>query len=379
MIAKRILVLPCSHVLCQACHAASCQGGSDGLCPMDREPFGAGDASLESTAAIVRDVRASLEEMMAQLVNPDRDQLMSSIPSRMNELTQQMREHEFRLAEFTREVDESTEAEMAQVAASISSKMAGQPRYQSSETAEQVSTTSLQLLRPEKSKTCRQPYLFANLPLGVLQAMRLTSSQDYPQHVVSNCGPRDVKCHLYLTAPLSTTRTWREVEGSVKYVLTLKNCDMDVPAMEKSTIFAQVTVLHTRDAYFTVEVDKNYLFLFVRIGFHGLLAGPQCSMPSFRVKLLDGEPAHYSRLKIHTTMADLRRVHRFRDHTVAGVNWRPTRLFYESPSLRACDLCRMIAGRVLELPCSHLLCQACHAPVAKVAVMEFVPWIESHS
>ncbi|XP_037503041.2 uncharacterized protein LOC119377809 [Rhipicephalus sanguineus] len=251
---------------------------------------GAGDASLESTAAIVRDVRASLEEMMAQLVNPDRDQLMSSIPSRMNELTQQMREHEFRLAEFTREVDESTEAEMAQVAASISSKMAGQPRYQSSETAEQVSTTSLQLLRPEKSKTCRQPYLFANLPLGVLQAMRLTSSQDYPQHVVSNCGPRDVKCHLYLTAPLSTTRTWREVEGSVKYVLTLKNCDMDVPAMEKSTIFAQVTVLHTRDAYFTVEVDKNYLFLFVRIGFHGLLAGPQCSMPSFRVKLLDGEP-----------------------------------------------------------------------------------------
>ncbi|KAH7976525.1 hypothetical protein HPB52_015802 [Rhipicephalus sanguineus] len=36
MIPKRILVLPCGHVLCQPCHAASSQGGR---CPLDQEPF----------------------------------------------------------------------------------------------------------------------------------------------------------------------------------------------------------------------------------------------------------------------------------------------------------------------------------------------------
>ncbi|KAH6921713.1 hypothetical protein HPB50_004228 [Hyalomma asiaticum] len=60
-------------------------------------------------------------------------------------------------------------------------------------------------------------------------------------------------------------------------------------------------------------------------------------------------------------MPDLRRVHRFRDHVVAGVNWRPTRFVDEVPSSRVCDLCRMIPRRILLLPCSHTLCQSCHA------------------
>ncbi|KAH7987022.1 hypothetical protein HPB51_026574 [Rhipicephalus microplus] len=60
-------------------------------------------------------------------------------------------------------------------------------------------------------------------------------------------------------------------------------------------------------------------------------------------------------------MSDLRRVHRFRDHAVAGVNWRPTRFVDEVPSLRVCCLCRMIPKTVLALPCGHLLCQSCLA------------------
>ncbi|XP_037528949.1 uncharacterized protein LOC119406287 [Rhipicephalus sanguineus] len=59
-------------------------------------------------------------------------------------------------------------------------------------------------------------------------------------------------------------------------------------------------------------------------------------------------------------MPDLRRVHRFRDHAVAGVNWRPTRFVDEVPNLRVCGLCRMIPRRILVLPCGHLLCQSCH-------------------
>nr|XP_054924370.1 TNF receptor-associated factor 3-like [Dermacentor andersoni] len=55
------------------------------------------------------------------------------------------------------------------------------------------------------------------------------------------------------------------------------------------------------------------------------------------------------------------RVHRFRDHVVAGVNWRPTRFADEVPSSRVCGLCRMIPKRTVLLPCGHALCQSCHA------------------
>ncbi|XP_050031179.3 uncharacterized protein [Dermacentor andersoni] len=62
-------------------------------------------------------------------------------------------------------------------------------------------------------------------------------------------------------------------------------------------------------------------------------------------------------------MPDLKRerVHRFRDHVVAGVNWRPTRFVDEVPNSCVCGLCRMIPKRTVLLPCSHVLCQSCHA------------------
>ncbi|KAL1433722.1 hypothetical protein MTO96_012256 [Rhipicephalus appendiculatus] len=59
-------------------------------------------------------------------------------------------------------------------------------------------------------------------------------------------------------------------------------------------------------------------------------------------------------------MANIRRVHRFRGHAVAGVNWRPTRLFDQLPSFRVCDLCRVIPKRTMVMPCSHVLCLTCH-------------------
>ncbi|KAH7958007.1 hypothetical protein HPB51_028010 [Rhipicephalus microplus] len=77
-------------------------------------------------------------------------------------------------------------------------------------------------------------------------------------------------------------------------------------------------------------------------------------------------------------MSDLRRVHRFRDHAVAGVNWRPTRFVDEVPSLRVCCLCRMIPKTVLALPCGHLLCQSCLAASSHGSGGR-CPWIESRS
>ncbi|KAL1470590.1 hypothetical protein MTO96_004543 [Rhipicephalus appendiculatus] len=60
-------------------------------------------------------------------------------------------------------------------------------------------------------------------------------------------------------------------------------------------------------------------------------------------------------------MAHRSRVHRFRDHPIAGVNWRPTRIVDELPRSRVCGLGRMIPKRTVKLPCLHILCQSCHA------------------
>ncbi|XP_072140425.1 uncharacterized protein [Dermacentor andersoni] len=66
----------------------------------------------------------------------------------------------------------------------------------------------------------------------------------------------------------------------------------------------------------------------------------------------------------------LGRVHRFRDHVVAGVNWRPTRFVDEVPSSRVCSLCRMIPKQMLLLPCSHAVCESCHAASLEGGVVQ---------
>lgn len=53
--------------------------------------------------------------------------------------------------------------------------------------------------------------------------------------------------------------------------------------------------------------------------------------------------------------------YRFRDHVVAGVNWRRTRLVDDIPSTRVCCVCRTIPKRTVLLPCLHALCVHCHA------------------
>ncbi|KAL1421688.1 hypothetical protein MTO96_004072 [Rhipicephalus appendiculatus] len=219
------------------------------------------------------------------LTNPDHDQLMPTVQSWMNELAQLMRERESRLAEFTREVAAPAEPERGQVAAAAAPKMEYQHRTRTrSETMEDFSAAaSLGLPRP--------PF-FENLPPDVLDAMRPTTPHEYPQHAFSDRRLQGVKCILYLTAPLSSTFSWMENHVPARYQLTLRDCDADVPANGENTVFARVTVLHTIDAYFTVEVSMNVQFLFVQIEFHGAQGYSRCSMPSLRVKMFDGQPTN---------------------------------------------------------------------------------------
>ncbi|KAL1433732.1 hypothetical protein MTO96_012265 [Rhipicephalus appendiculatus] len=58
-------------------------------------------------------------------------------------------------------------------------------------------------------------------------------------------------------------------------------------------------------------------------------------------------------------MPDLVPVHRFRDHPIEGVNWRPTRFVDELCISRVCALCGVISMSTALLPCSHFLCQSC--------------------
>nr|XP_037273753.1 TNF receptor-associated factor 3-like [Rhipicephalus microplus]XP_037290659.1 TNF receptor-associated factor 3-like [Rhipicephalus microplus] len=64
-------------------------------------------------------------------------------------------------------------------------------------------------------------------------------------------------------------------------------------------------------------------------------------------------------------MAELQRVHRFCDHAVEGVNWRPTRFADEVPSSRVCALCRTIPRSTVQLPCSHVMCRSCYAAISQ--------------
>ncbi|KAL3214789.1 hypothetical protein MRX96_034687 [Rhipicephalus microplus] len=60
-------------------------------------------------------------------------------------------------------------------------------------------------------------------------------------------------------------------------------------------------------------------------------------------------------------MADLIRVHRFRDIPIKGVNWQPTHFVDEVPISRLCGLCLMIPKKTVRLPCAHFLCEWCLA------------------
>ncbi|KAH7949686.1 hypothetical protein HPB49_013902 [Dermacentor silvarum] len=53
-------------------------------------------------------------------------------------------------------------------------------------------------------------------------------------------------------------------------------------------------------------------------------------------------------------------VHCFRDHVVAGANWRPTRFVEEVWNSRVCGLCGIVPKQTVKMPCSHFLCQSCH-------------------
>ncbi|KAL1434570.1 hypothetical protein MTO96_011658 [Rhipicephalus appendiculatus] len=88
--------------------------------------------------------------------------------------------------------------------------------------------------------------------------------------------------HPGFTALLSTADTWRQVLGKVTSVLIMKIFQVGHAYYRRK--LAGVTVLHSRDSYFAVEVYHGTAGIRVLIEFRGLEWGSRCPVPVLIIK-----------------------------------------------------------------------------------------------
>nr|XP_050026614.1 uncharacterized protein LOC126521914 [Dermacentor andersoni] len=358
MIPKRTVLLPCSHALCQSCHAASLEGGV-GQCPLDQVQFeeaecvgydfptrtantvkaycwneahgceytgtmermlehfenectfhtvecercgegvqhrelpthyaagcsaGASAAITESsehTALTLAHVNAALEDVKAMLGCLNHDQLLPVIQSQLNELTEQARNQEARLAGITRELgacENNLKGEMAQSAATISSTVSHQLTSQQNPLEEGSTSRSLSL-------HSGQELILRKLEgLAHLENWQTSPNPDFGR-VIAHCKPLHHSVRR-LNSALSTA-AWIKKIIRADYKLTLENCEEIIQWRGGLQQFAEITVWHTRDTYFTIAVSKYGATpaspLIVRIEFNGTLADSKCWPPFWSV------------------------------------------------------------------------------------------------
>ncbi|KAL3249080.1 hypothetical protein MRX96_056183 [Rhipicephalus microplus] len=235
----------------------------------------------ESRALTLGDVTAAFEEMKSLLNDSNNGELLAAIQSQVNRLAEQVRKRESTLAEITHEVGESVRSRVAQVAASTS------------------------------SATSQREDHFAGLPRDVLQGMQKTSSQDFPRHFIEVYYPSTGSCRLSLTTSLPTTRTWKEMLGNIKYRLSFAN--FGYKEREAHSMVSQIAVLHTSDAYFTVEGCNCNEYTCVRIKFDGSI-GSSCAVPFFYVKVYCWDVARMRLMTCYEHQCAYRQVKETRAH-----------------------------------------------------------------
>ncbi|XP_037554615.1 uncharacterized protein LOC119431215 isoform X4 [Dermacentor silvarum] len=354
MIPKRMVLLPCSHALCQSCHAASFEGGV-GQCPLDQvqfeepECFGydfpirtanslkvycwneehgceftgtmeallrhyemectfhtveclrcgervlhqdlpmhhvtacSGDASSavtenspsEPAALTLQDLSSAQEDLKALLKDLFHDNLLPAVQSQMNELTEHARSQEARLARITSELrasEHKLKVEMVDIERSIISEVS---RLRNS--APETSASSSLPSRSEKALMLRKLEHVANLSLSALGHLRQYAPHQGRSPVIAYChsvlasGNEDLR----LTSALSTSLWLSEALKNMRYVLTIENAEQIFKCEEKKRTFAELTLFHTRDTYFTIAVtNRTYngsSCLALEIQFNGLL------------------------------------------------------------------------------------------------------------
>nr|XP_050030185.1 uncharacterized protein LOC126526324 isoform X1 [Dermacentor andersoni] len=357
MIPKRTVLLPCGHALCQSCHAGSLEGGvgrcpldrvafEESECvgyefptrkanavmaycwneahgceytgTMNRmlEHFenectfhtveclrcregvqhrelathyaagcsaGASTAITESsehTALTLAHVNAALEDVKARLGCLNHDQLLPVIQSQLNELTEQARNQEARLAGITREL-----RACAQIAATISSTVSHQLTSQQNPLEEGSTSRSLSL-------HSGQALILRKLEgLAHLENWRQASPNPDFGRVIAHCKALNFG-FWHLTSALSTDACIKNIL-SATYWLTLENCEEIIEWRGGLKQFAEITVWHMRDTYFTIAVSKDGAtpasYLVVEIQFNGTLVDSKCWPPFWSVHAVHPE------------------------------------------------------------------------------------------
>ncbi|XP_054924364.2 uncharacterized protein [Dermacentor andersoni] len=275
--------------------------------------------SSEPTALPLENVNAmkNLKAMLGDLIH---DQLIPVMQSQLNELTEQVRSQETRFAGITRQIgvsERNLKGDMAQIAATISSAVSHQQTsLQNPE--EEASTSSSLSLRSEKALVLRKLEYLAEASFNALEQSRQTSPMPNSSRVIAYCrialgGAR----HLY--SALSTTPAWIKKIGTVSYDLTLENCEEIIQyqgGLRKK--FAEITVWHMRDTFFTVAVLKGLGIsapaLFVEIEFNGMLVDSRCWPPFWHVSVWDNVVGLFRSLTSQATPCLCHHYHRSLQH-----------------------------------------------------------------
>ncbi|XP_050030294.2 uncharacterized protein [Dermacentor andersoni] len=244
--------------------------------------------SSEHTALTLADVNAALEDVKAMLGCLNHDQLLPVIQSQLNELTEQARNQEGRLAGITRELgacENNLKGEMAQIAATISSTVSHQLTSQQNPLEQASRSRSLSLLSG-------QALILRKLEgLAYLENWRQTSPNPDFGRVIAHCKTlySDVR---HLTSALWTPARIEEIMGA-SYLLTLENCEEIIEWRGGLKQFAEITVWHMRDTYFTIAVSKDGATpaspLIVEIEFNGMLVDSKCWPPFWSVDAVHPE------------------------------------------------------------------------------------------
>ncbi|XP_075526438.1 uncharacterized protein LOC142558162 [Dermacentor variabilis] len=263
-------------------YAAGCSAGASSAAP--EKSFS------ESTALALHGVNSALEDLKSLLADPSRDQLLSAIQIQMNELMEYARSQETRCAEISRQLgtpEQNVKEDMVPVATANSSTVSH--RLPSGRhLAEEASKSSSLSLLSEAALILRKLEHFANLSFEAPKDLRETFQQGGRHGIIVRYEPYDVSVQN-LTSTVLSTRSFSEQYQSVIHTLTLENCDPVFLCKTGLGTFAQVTVLHMRDTYFTVAASVEYIdrtpYMIVKIEFHGLLSASRCLPPAWRVEV----------------------------------------------------------------------------------------------
>ncbi|XP_075729492.1 uncharacterized protein LOC142761702 isoform X2 [Rhipicephalus microplus] len=247
------------------------------------------NTSSESGTLTLQDVRNALEEVKTLLRDKNDGEALPAIQSQLNELTEQVRNQEYKMVKIPGEDRAPTGAKASRHAA-MAFRTGSQEPTSTHNPLNVASASSLSRPRSKERFMNQMPEDIFNLSPRLLGQMQKTSTRDYPQHAVEYTERPNGTCHLAVDTPLFTTRSWTGVSEQVTYVLTLANCTF--PSTEKPKLVCRITVLHTKDACFTVEVRQNFCHRFgrslsVEIAFSAVGYNSRCLAPRFDISASD--------------------------------------------------------------------------------------------